>query len=80
MSLLRLDGQRSMSLLMVAQETPSYDRCAKKSASTKTIKHIKKLSIFLKYQRKTFCKLEQWIERPFAHFVHSRIAKLECTK
>jgi len=43
-----LDGQKSRSLLMVAQEKPSYDRCAKKSASTKTIKHIKKLSIFLK--------------------------------
>jgi len=46
--LFRLDGQRSMSLLTVAQERPSYDHCAKKSASTKTLKHIKKLSIFLK--------------------------------
>jgi len=41
MLLFRLDGQRSISLLMVAQERPSYDRSAKKSASTKTIKHIK---------------------------------------
>jgi len=44
----RWAAQRSMSFLTVAQERPSYDRCTKKSASTKTLKHVKKLSIFLK--------------------------------
>ena len=33
--LFRLDGQSSMSLLMVAQEKSSYDRCAKKISEHK---------------------------------------------
>ena len=45
----------AMSLLVVAQERPSYHRFEKKSTSTKTLKHIKKLSIFLKQQRKMYC-------------------------
>jgi len=55
--LFQLDGQRSMPLLMVAQERLSYDRCIKiSSTSTKTIKHIKKLSFILEIANKDFLK------------------------
>ena len=49
--------QRVIFLLIVAQKKLSSHHFEKRSMSTKTPKHIRKLLVFLKQCRKTYCSI-----------------------
>jgi len=54
--LFRLNGQRSISLLKVAQERPSYDRCAKKISEHKNYQAHKEAIDILEIAKKDVLK------------------------